>query len=184
MPIRTPLIRGGAVLAGLTLIAGSLTFAASASADALSPNTGARVTTSGNPTAGSGGTVYYVDATSGNNANSGTSTGSAWQSLAKVNSFNFVAGDVIAFKRGQTFSGSATIDNAGTSMNFITITAYGSGASLAISSGANPKAVQRMLGHASAAMTLDTYANLFEDDLDAVSDRMDKVRADAFVGFS
>ena len=57
-------------------------------------------------------------------------------------------------------------------------------ASLAISSGANPKAVQRMLGHASAAMTLDTYADLFEDDLDAVSDRMDQVRAKAFVGFS
>jgi integrase len=57
-------------------------------------------------------------------------------------------------------------------------------ASLAISSGANPKAVQRMLGHASAAMTLDTYADLFEDDLDAVSTRLDKVRADAFVGFS
>lgn len=57
-------------------------------------------------------------------------------------------------------------------------------ASLAISAGANPKAVQRMLGHASAAMTLDTYADLFEDDLDAVSKRMDKVRADAVVGFS
>ena len=56
-------------------------------------------------------------------------------------------------------------------------------ASLAISSGANPKAVQRMLGHASAAMTLDTYADLFEDDLDAVSDRMDQVRTSAFVGF-
>ncbi|WP_127476086.1 tyrosine-type recombinase/integrase [Microbacterium sulfonylureivorans] len=42
-------------------------------------------------------------------------------------------------------------------------------ASLAISSGANVKAVQRMLGHASAAMTLDTYADLFEDDLDAVA---------------
>jgi integrase len=56
-------------------------------------------------------------------------------------------------------------------------------ASIAISAGANPKAVQRMLGHASAAMTLDTYADLFEDDLDAVSERMDKVRAAAFVGF-
>lgn len=55
-------------------------------------------------------------------------------------------------------------------------------ASLAISSGANPKAVQRMLGHASAAMTLDTYADLFEDDLDAVSDRMDAVRAAAVLG--
>ena len=55
-------------------------------------------------------------------------------------------------------------------------------ASLAISSGANAKAVQRMLGHASAAMTLDVYADLFEDDLDAVSERLDAARADASVG--
>lgn len=55
-------------------------------------------------------------------------------------------------------------------------------ASIAISAGANPKAVQRMLGHASAAMTLDTYADLFEDDLDAVSERMDAVRAETVVG--
>ena len=34
------------------------------------------------------------------------------------------------------------------------------------------KAVQRMLGHASAAMTLDVYADLFEDDLDAVADAL------------
>src|SRR3954447_11853560 len=46
-------------------------------------------------------------------------------------------------------------------------------ASLAISSGANVKAVQRMLGHASAAMTLDTYADLFDEDLDAVAERLD-----------
>lgn len=45
-------------------------------------------------------------------------------------------------------------------------------ASLAISSGANVKAVQRMLEHASAAMTLDTYADLFEDDLDEVATRL------------
>lgn len=42
-------------------------------------------------------------------------------------------------------------------------------ASLAISAGANVKAVQLMLGHASATMTLDTYADLFPDDLDAVA---------------
>jgi hypothetical protein len=29
-----------------------------------------------------------------------------------------------------------------------------------------------MLGHASAAMTLDIYAGLFADDLDAVADRL------------
>jgi integrase len=42
-------------------------------------------------------------------------------------------------------------------------------ASLAISAGANVKAVQRMLGQASASMTLDTYADLFDDDLDGVA---------------
>ena len=57
-------------------------------------------------------------------------------------------------------------------------------ASLAISSGANVKAVQRMLGHASAAMTLDTYADLFDDDLDAVSAKLDAVRAETIVGLS
>ncbi|MGN6128057.1 MAG: tyrosine-type recombinase/integrase [Humibacter sp.] len=46
-------------------------------------------------------------------------------------------------------------------------------ASLAISAGANVKAVQRMLGHASAAMTLDVYADLFTDDLDDVASRLD-----------
>jgi len=43
-------------------------------------------------------------------------------------------------------------------------------ASLAVSAGANVKAVQRMLGHASAAMTLDVYADLFDDDLDHVAE--------------
>ena len=48
-------------------------------------------------------------------------------------------------------------------------------ASLAISAGANPKVVQRMLGHASAAMTLDVYADLFECDLDAVAESVSKM---------
>jgi hypothetical protein len=50
-------------------------------------------------------------------------------------------------------------------------------ASLAVSAGANVKAVQRMLGHASAVMTLDRYADLFDDDLDAVAARLDDVRS-------
>ena len=37
--------------------------------------------------------------------------------------------------------------------------------------GANVKAVQAMRGHASAAMTLDIYADLFDDDLEAVAVR-------------
>jgi integrase len=47
-------------------------------------------------------------------------------------------------------------------------------ASLAISSGASIKAVQRMLGHASAAMTLDVDGSLFEEDLEALADRIEE----------
>lgn len=54
-------------------------------------------------------------------------------------------------------------------------------ASLAISAGANVKAVQRMLGHASAAMTLDVYADLFDDDLDSVAEALDQARLSSIV---
>lgn len=46
-------------------------------------------------------------------------------------------------------------------------------AAFAVSAGANVKAVQRMLGHSSAAMTLDVYADLFDEDLNAVADALD-----------
>lgn len=46
-------------------------------------------------------------------------------------------------------------------------------ASFAVSAGTNVKAVQRMLGHSSTAMTLDVYAELFDDDLDAVAIALD-----------
>lgn len=55
-------------------------------------------------------------------------------------------------------------------------------ASLAVSAGANIKAVQRMLGHASAVMTLDTYADLFDDDLEAVATALDQAASRAGVG--
>jgi integrase len=53
-------------------------------------------------------------------------------------------------------------------------------ASLAVSVGANVKAVQRMLGHKSAAMTLDVYSGLFDGDLDAVADRLDATVPDVY----
>ena len=46
-------------------------------------------------------------------------------------------------------------------------------ASLAISAGASLKAVQQMLGHASAQITLDRYSHLYEDDLEDLADSMD-----------
>jgi integrase len=54
-------------------------------------------------------------------------------------------------------------------------------ASLAIASGADVKVVQQMLGHKSAAMTLDQYGHLFGDRLDLVADAMDAARAEALL---
>ncbi len=47
-------------------------------------------------------------------------------------------------------------------------------ASLAIIAGANVKVVQRLLGHATAAMTLDRYGHLLSDDLASVADALGK----------
>lgn len=49
-------------------------------------------------------------------------------------------------------------------------------ASLAVLAGANVKAVQSMLGSASATMTLDTYAGLLDTDADALADALDEAR--------
>lgn len=45
-------------------------------------------------------------------------------------------------------------------------------ASLAISAGANVKVVQRLLEHATAAMTLDRYGHLLSDDLAGVAEAL------------
>jgi integrase len=47
-------------------------------------------------------------------------------------------------------------------------------ASLAINAGANVKVVQRMLGHATAAMTFDLYGHLLSDDLAGVAQALGK----------
>lgn len=51
-----------------------------------------------------------------------------------------------------------------------------------MAAGANVKTVQRLLGDASAAMTLYIYADLFDDDLDRVADALDKARDKALGG--
>jgi integrase len=59
---------------------------------------------------------------------------------------------------------------------FPRVTAHGlrhTYASLAISSGANVLLVQRQLGHRSAAITLDVYADQFDTDLDTVAQAFD-----------
>lgn len=48
----------------------------------------------------------------------------------------------------------------------------GTFASLAVQAGANVKSLQRALGHESAALTLDTYAALYQDDLAGLGEQM------------
>jgi integrase len=52
-------------------------------------------------------------------------------------------------------------------------------ASLLIREGTSIKGVQKQMGHATAAMTLDVYGHLFPDELDSIAERLDQVRADA-----
>jgi integrase len=54
-----------------------------------------------------------------------------------------------------------------------------SAASMAISAGASIKAVQKMLGHKSAPLTLDRYGHLYPDELQGVADRLDQLHASA-----
>ncbi|MGV7431763.1 tyrosine-type recombinase/integrase [Mycobacterium kansasii] len=80
-----------------------------------------------------------------------------------------VFNSAVAKLRGIDDDGNPTTDWPRPTMHDLRHTA----ASLAISAGANVKAVQTMLGHKSAALTLDTYADLFPDDLEAVADALD-----------
>lgn len=66
---------------------------------------------------------YYVDATSGNDANSGLSTSAAWKTLGKVSASTFQSGTTIYLKRGETWYEQLDIPRSG-----ISVDAYGSGA--------------------------------------------------------
>ncbi len=70
---------------------------------------------------------YYVSP-SGLDGNAGTS-GSPWQTIAKVNGVNFKAGDRIFFQGGQTFNGKLYFDanDLGSAANPIQISSYGTG---------------------------------------------------------
>jgi integrase len=48
-----------------------------------------------------------------------------------------------------------------------------SGAARLISAGASPKAVQSVMGHRSAAFTLNVYGHIFETNLDALGEMLD-----------
>jgi len=70
-------------------------------------------------------TTYYV-ANAGSDAATGL-IGAPWQTLTKVNSVSFSAGDIVLFNRGDTFRGYLYVPTSGNSSNRITFGAYGSG---------------------------------------------------------
>lgn len=52
-------------------------------------------------------------------------------------------------------------------------------ASIAAASGAQPKEVSRMLGHASIQITMDRYTHLFPDHQEALASRLDAAYREA-----
>ena len=78
-----------------------------------------------------GATNYYVK-NGGNDGAAGTSDGTAWETITKVNSFwsagSFAPGDTIFFNKGDEWRGSIYVLEPGTSGSHITIASYGTGA--------------------------------------------------------
>lgn len=73
------------------------------------------------------GDIFYVSNT-GSDAADGLTTGTAWQTIAKVNSSTFSAGESILFNRDDIWREQLTVPSSGSSGNPITIGAYGTGA--------------------------------------------------------
>lgn len=71
--------------------------------------------------------TYYVDASSGNDLNSGVAENEAWQTINKVNNSTFNPGDNVFFKRGEVWREQLTILSSGSEDNPITFGAYGNG---------------------------------------------------------
>jgi hypothetical protein len=81
------------------------------------------------------GTVFYVDSTGGNNANSGTTPNSAWQILTKLNGTRFSAGDKILFKTSGSWIGTLSPLGSGATNSAIVISSYGTNAAMPIING-------------------------------------------------
>ena len=71
---------------------------------------------------------YFVDATSGNDANSGTSPNKAWQTIAKISTFTFSAGDTVYLKRGEVWRELWSVNTGGSNGNYVKYKSYGAGA--------------------------------------------------------
>src|SRR6478672_4523141 len=72
-------------------------------------------------------TTYYISSSLGTDTNDGTSVSTPWKTLSKVNAFNFLPGDKVLFKGGDSWQGSLIIKKSGSLNNPITFDKYGVG---------------------------------------------------------
>ncbi|GAA3083785.1 right-handed parallel beta-helix repeat-containing protein [Streptosporangium carneum] len=84
---------------------------------------------------------YHLDCASGDDSASGTTTGTAWRTLNRVNTVTFKPGDSILLRRGTTCNGVLQPKGSGTADDPITLSAYGLGARPAIVGGGARAAV-------------------------------------------
>lgn len=80
---------------------------------------------------------FYMSA-AGNDANPGTHPDSAWQTVTKLNSAlssNYLPGDTVSFRAGDTFLGGINVNLGGDPTGNVVFNAYGSGAKPVISGG-------------------------------------------------
>ena len=71
--------------------------------------------------------TYYVDATNGNDDNDGLSQSTAWKTISKVNSSSFEPGNIVLFKRNETWHETLIVPNSGEPGKPITFGSYGEG---------------------------------------------------------
>ncbi len=104
------------------------------------PTSTSKPTATSTPAAG--GLAYYVDSVNGSDSNTGTTPGSAWQSLAKVQNFvsQLKPGTSILFARGRTWTGGLELTGVnGTATAPIVFGNYGSGALPVFDGGSSSK---------------------------------------------
>ena len=74
-----------------------------------------------------GNTTYYVSFSSGDDANDGKTETTPFKNLGKINSITFKAGDIVKFKKGDTWKGYFKIRGSGSEDSHISVDSYGSG---------------------------------------------------------
>lgn len=72
--------------------------------------------------------TFYVDASTGDDGNSGISPSTAWSSLAPVDQHTFEPDDRILFHAGQSWTGVLELHGSGTTDHPIVLSSYGDGA--------------------------------------------------------